>query len=234
MKSHDILQKVSITYLLLIDKALYLLIRLIGLTNGHPRLFWKEHEHEYPVLARLARDILSIPASGAGVERLFNCARDVCHYRRGQLKPDTIRDLMLHLFSSKFDLEQREQEMIKEYLSTGEAAMLDQTWKPILALDEIELISDNEEDGCQAEDTSEDDTDDGEDDEEEELTPMQAMTQSKQPRRKRPRSKTTEAIDDSDDGLPLPEMATEESTQVRSGRIRKKPRLPDGFEIDKL
>lgn len=33
-------------------------------------------------MARLARDVLSIPASGAGVERLFNSARDTCHYRR--------------------------------------------------------------------------------------------------------------------------------------------------------
>jgi hAT family protein len=234
MKSHDILQKVGFSYLLLIIKAICLLITLIALTKGHPRLFWKEHEHEYPVLARMARDILSTPASGAGVERLFNCARDVCHYRRGQLKPDTIKHVMLHLFSSKFDLEQGELEMIKEYLSAGEAAMLDQTWKPVPALDEIEPISDNEEDDCQAEDTSEDDTDDDEDDGEEELTLTQAITESKQTRRKRPRSKTTEATDDGDNGLQLPEMPTEESMQARSGRIRKKPRLPDGFEIDKL
>ncbi|KAA8649409.1 uncharacterized protein ATNIH1004_005310 [Aspergillus tanneri] len=42
-----------------------------GLTKGNPRVFWKEHEHEYPVLAKIARDILSVPASGAGVERLL-------------------------------------------------------------------------------------------------------------------------------------------------------------------
>jgi hypothetical protein len=52
-----------------------------GLVKGSPRLFWKQNEHEYPVLARIARDILSIPVSGAGVERLFNSARDICHYR---------------------------------------------------------------------------------------------------------------------------------------------------------
>jgi hypothetical protein len=26
---------------------------------------------------------------GLGVECLFNCARDICHYRRGKLKHDT-------------------------------------------------------------------------------------------------------------------------------------------------
>ncbi|CAG8425270.1 unnamed protein product [Penicillium salamii] len=34
-------------------------------------------------IATLARDVLTIPATSAGVERLFNTARDICHYRRG-------------------------------------------------------------------------------------------------------------------------------------------------------
>jgi hypothetical protein len=76
------------------------------------------------VLTRIARDILSIPASGAGVKRLFNYARNICHYRRGQLKPDTIKGLMLHYFSSKFNLKQAEIKIIKEYLLSSEAAML--------------------------------------------------------------------------------------------------------------
>jgi DNA-binding XRE family transcriptional regulator len=43
----------------------------------------------------MARDILSIPLAGVGVERVFNFARDMCHFRRGQLHPDTIRSLLL-------------------------------------------------------------------------------------------------------------------------------------------
>jgi hypothetical protein len=211
------------------------LIDFIGLTKGNPRLFWKEHEHEYPVLAKIARDILSVPASGAGVERLFNCARDICHYRRGRLKPDTIKGLMLHLFSSKFDLEQSELEMIKEYLSVGEAAMLDQTRKPIPSLNELEPTSDNEEEGCEAEDdTSEDNTDESDHEAEEELSATQPVARTKQRGRKRRQSKTPETLDDADNGLPLPEMPIEEKTQARSGRVRKKPKLPEGFEIDRL
>lgn len=183
----------------------------------------------------MARDILSIPASGAGVERLFNSARDICHYRRGHLKPDTIKDLMLHLFSSKFELEQSELEMVKEYLSAGEAAMLDQMRKPILSLDHLDPISDDEEEGCQQEMSEDDTEDDMEDDMEDELTwtttPTQAVTESKQAQRGRPRKRSSEVLDDA---LPLPEMPTEESIQARSGRIRKKPKLPEGFEIDKL
>jgi hypothetical protein len=56
-----------------------LLIAPIGpITRVTIRSFWKDHQHEFPALAKLARDVLLIPATGAGVERLFNSARDVC------------------------------------------------------------------------------------------------------------------------------------------------------------
>ncbi|KAA8643801.1 uncharacterized protein ATNIH1004_010575 [Aspergillus tanneri] len=166
-----------------------------GLTKGNPRVFWKEHEHEYPVLAKIARDILSVPASGAGVERLL---------------------IVLVMSVTIFDLEQSELEMIKEYLSVGEAAMLDQTRQPVPSLNELEPISDNEEEGCEAEDLSEDDTDESDNEAEEGLSTTQPVAQTKQVQRKRCRSNTSEAIDDADNGLPLPDMPIEK-TQARSG-----------------
>ncbi|KAG0157773.1 hypothetical protein PDIDSM_4958 [Penicillium digitatum] len=36
-----------------------------------------EHQARFPAIAALARDTLSFPATGAGVERLFNTARDI-------------------------------------------------------------------------------------------------------------------------------------------------------------
>ncbi|KAJ5936531.1 hypothetical protein N7466_002981 [Penicillium verhagenii] len=60
------------------------------------------------------------------------------------------------------------------------------------------------------------------------------VAQDGQAEQKRRRKKTSEALDDADNGLPLPEMPIEEKTQTRSGRLRKKPRLLKGFEIDKL
>lgn len=76
-----------------------------GTVQLPPRAYWKEHEHEYPVLSRLARDLLSVPATGAGVERLFNTARDICHYRRGSLNESTIQDLMMYKCSEIFNLD---------------------------------------------------------------------------------------------------------------------------------
>ncbi|KOC18398.1 hypothetical protein AFLA70_13g006361 [Aspergillus flavus AF70] len=31
-----------------------------------PRIFWRDNQHRFPALARLSRDVLSIPATGAG------------------------------------------------------------------------------------------------------------------------------------------------------------------------
>lgn len=47
----------------------------------------------------MARDLLCIPIAGVGVERAFNYARDMCHYRRGQMKPETLRAEMLVFYS---------------------------------------------------------------------------------------------------------------------------------------
>ena len=52
--------------------------------------FWRLNESRFLTLAALARDVFSIPTIGAGVERLFSSARDVCHYRRGSLNTTTI------------------------------------------------------------------------------------------------------------------------------------------------
>jgi hypothetical protein len=59
-----------------------------------PRTFWKEHEHKFPALAKVAVDVLSIPATGA--ERLFKLysrtklRTKLCAWSPGILKESTI------------------------------------------------------------------------------------------------------------------------------------------------
>ena len=60
-----------------------------------PLKCWKVLEAEYPTVAQMARDVLAIPATGVGVERLFNVGRDTCHYRRNRLDGKTIEMIML-------------------------------------------------------------------------------------------------------------------------------------------
>ena len=48
-----------------------------------------------PGFAQMAKDILAMPISGIGVERLFNTARDNCQYCQHSLSTSTIRYLMI-------------------------------------------------------------------------------------------------------------------------------------------
>ncbi|KAJ5152474.1 hypothetical protein N7492_009754 [Penicillium capsulatum] len=108
-----------------------------------PRVYWREHEREFPVLSRLARDLLSVPATGAGVERLFNSARDICHYRRGSLHETTIQDLMMYMCSEKFTLEEQQlSRMEKPIESEGQEELEEDE---ALKADDVALISDDEE-----------------------------------------------------------------------------------------
>jgi hypothetical protein len=93
-----------------------------------------------------------VPATGAGVERLFNTARDVCHYRRGRMKSETIQELMMFLCTSRFDLEEQDAKRLEEFFTRDEieAAREEKDEKH----DEIEMepISDTEEpDGLEKE-----------------------------------------------------------------------------------
>ena len=65
------------------------------LREKDPLIAWKKLETEFPALALMARDVLAVPISGVGVERIFNMARDVCGYRRGQLSHESFRQQML-------------------------------------------------------------------------------------------------------------------------------------------
>lgn len=110
-----------------------------------PLTFWKEHQSRFPAIAALARDALSFPATGAGVERLFNTARDICHYRRGRIKSKTIEDLMMFLCTSRFDIEEQEAKLLKEYFTWDEIEAAKEEKDGKIDVIENDLISDTEE-----------------------------------------------------------------------------------------
>ena len=56
--------------------------------------WWKGSHSMYPRLSKMARDVLAVPATGAGVEREFSIAGRVVTKQRNQLSPSTIQDLM--------------------------------------------------------------------------------------------------------------------------------------------
>jgi len=73
----------------------YLASSLAILDRQCPLSWWKVHATEYPTLARIARDILSIPLTSVAVERVFSGARDILPYRRNLMGHKMITGLML-------------------------------------------------------------------------------------------------------------------------------------------
>ncbi|KAJ5310934.1 pyridoxal phosphate-dependent transferase [Penicillium atrosanguineum] len=112
-----------------------------GVIRTTPQAFWRDHQFKYPTLARVARDIFSIPATGAGVERLFNSARDICYYRRGRLNSTTIQDLIIFSCLTQFEIEDEQLELARalEVPEEGENEKISPT------LEGIDPISDTEE-----------------------------------------------------------------------------------------
>ncbi len=58
----------------------------------------------------MARNHLPVPATSVGVERLCNVRRDICHYRRGHLKPESIRKLVTMQTHDRYEMTEQEME----------------------------------------------------------------------------------------------------------------------------
>ena len=76
--------------------------------------WWCQHSNRFPVLSKLAQDFLAIPSSGAGVERLFNSAHDICHYQWGKLHAETIEALMVQMCTDRFAIASEYAELLDD------------------------------------------------------------------------------------------------------------------------
>lgn len=62
----------------------------------------------------MARDFLTVATNGVSVERLFNSSRDICHYRRSCLHPETIEALMLQMCTDRFTIAEEYQDILDD------------------------------------------------------------------------------------------------------------------------
>jgi len=67
---------------------------LAVLPGANTREWWREKENKYPIIAKLARRYLPIPASSAPSERIFSKYGIVWEKRRGNLKPETANNIL--------------------------------------------------------------------------------------------------------------------------------------------
>jgi hypothetical protein len=61
--------------------------------------WWRENQTNYPTLAKMARDTLSVPASGCTVERVFSISGRIAIWQRNRLNADTISQTMLYKYA---------------------------------------------------------------------------------------------------------------------------------------
>ena len=58
--------------------------------------YWHDHSHDFPHLNLMARDRFAVPATGAGVERMFSKSGRVATWTRARLQSMTIVETMLY------------------------------------------------------------------------------------------------------------------------------------------
>ena len=59
-----------------------------------PLMWWKAHEFDYPMLARVVKKYLCVPATSTPSERLFSKSGQVVSPQRASLNPETVQMLV--------------------------------------------------------------------------------------------------------------------------------------------
>ena len=61
--------------------------------------WWRENRVNYPNLALMARDALSVPVSGCTIERVFSISGRIAIWQRNRLSADTISRIMMYKYA---------------------------------------------------------------------------------------------------------------------------------------
>ncbi len=57
-------------------------------------LYWKEKQHQFPILSNIAKQVCAIPASNTSIERLFSAAKNTVNENRTNLGSERINQLL--------------------------------------------------------------------------------------------------------------------------------------------
>lgn len=61
------------------------------MSEDDPLAWWKANARRFPILSKMARDILAIAASSSEPERCFSLGRNVINYTQSSMSPDAIQ-----------------------------------------------------------------------------------------------------------------------------------------------
>ena len=75
-----------------------------SLQNDPPLLWWKANERRFPILSKIAKKVLAIPATSTPTERLFSTAGLICNKKRARLLAENV-DTLVFLHQNRRYLE---------------------------------------------------------------------------------------------------------------------------------
>lgn len=64
-------------------------------TDEDPLTWWREHEKQFPTIAKIAKKYLCIPATSVPSERLFSDAGNVITKKRASMDPETLEEILM-------------------------------------------------------------------------------------------------------------------------------------------
>ncbi len=109
--------------------------------------YWMAHELKLPGLSQMAKDILAVPISGVGVERLFSTALQMCCFTRNRLRPSTIQKMMVVKHAEGYISRKKKKEDVQAVFEREDDGGTDQEddVEGDYAVAERQAISDDEE-----------------------------------------------------------------------------------------
>jgi len=63
--------------------------------NANPLVFWRANAKKYPLLSKIARKVLSVPASSGSIERAFSTAGAISRTRRSKMSMSCLESLLI-------------------------------------------------------------------------------------------------------------------------------------------
>ena len=79
--------------------------------------WWKNHDLQFPILAKIVKDVLVVPASTIASESAFSAGRRVLDEKRSSLAPDVVK---ICVCKKDWDQAEKRQQGKKEDDSDGE------------------------------------------------------------------------------------------------------------------
>ena len=90
-------------------------------------------------------EVYSILTTSTSIEQLFNTTRDICYYRYSYLRSKTIKELILFLYITRFNLKEAKIKQLQQFFLLAKLELLKEELDNYTEDTKFDLISNNKE-----------------------------------------------------------------------------------------